>query len=156
MELCKSWTLRRQNRTINVRDNELRSVAGRNRESYKVMDRALELGLNLWDTADVYGFDKGRGLTEEIIGRWMKDRGGNRDNIVLATKLYGPMGDGPNDRGNSAYQHSSGSGCFAHCVDSKQTTSTSYKCTTSIAPLRGKKYGSAFEVLMQPREGPHT
>ena len=70
--------------------------------SYKVMDRALEHGLNLWDTANVYGFDKGKGLTEEIIGRWMKERG-NRDQIVLATKLYGAMGDGPNDRGNSAF-----------------------------------------------------
>ena len=71
-------------------------------ESYKVMDRALEHGLNLWDTANVYGFDKGKGLTEEIIGRWIKDRG-VRDQIVLATKLYGAMGDGPNDRGNSAF-----------------------------------------------------
>ena len=70
--------------------------------SFEVMDRALEHGLNLWDTANVYGFDKGRGRTEEIIGKWMKERG-TRDKIVLATKLYGPMGDGPNDRGNSAY-----------------------------------------------------
>ena len=67
--------------------------------SYKVMDRALELGLNFWDTANVYGFDKGRGLTEEIIGRWMA-QGGRRDKIVLATKLYGKMGDGVNDGGN--------------------------------------------------------
>ena len=70
--------------------------------SYTVMDRALELGLNFWDTANVYGFDKGRGLTEEIIGRWMA-QGGRRDKIVLATKLYGKMGDGVNDGGNSAY-----------------------------------------------------
>ena len=72
------------------------------RESFNVMDRALELGLNMWDTANVYGFEAGRGLTEEIIGRWMKDRQ-SRDRIVLATKVYGKMGEGPNDRGASAY-----------------------------------------------------
>lgn len=70
--------------------------------SFKIMDRAMEHGINFFDTANVYGYDKGKGLTEEIVGRWMKDRG-MRNQVVLATKLYGAMGDGPNDRGNSAF-----------------------------------------------------
>jgi aryl-alcohol dehydrogenase-like predicted oxidoreductase len=72
-------------------------------DSFTIMDRALELGINFFDTANVYGWDKGRGLTEEIIGRWMKQGGGRRDKIVLATKVYGLMSDAVNDRGLSAY-----------------------------------------------------
>lgn len=71
-------------------------------ESHALMDRALELGLNFWDTANRYGREISDGYTEEIIGRWLA-QGGRRDRIVLATKLYGPMGDGLNDRGLSAY-----------------------------------------------------
>ncbi len=71
--------------------------------SFAIMDRALEHGLNFWDTANVYGFDKGKGLTEEIIGRWMAQGGGRRESIVLGTKLFAPMTDRINDRGNSAY-----------------------------------------------------
>jgi len=66
------------------------------------MDKALDLGLNFFDTANVYGWDKGKGLTEEIIGRWLK-KTGNRDKIVLATKVYGNMSDYPNDGKLSAY-----------------------------------------------------
>ena len=43
------------------------------------------------------------GFTEQIIGRWLAQGGGRREQIVLATKVYGTMGDGPNDRGLSAY-----------------------------------------------------
>ena len=71
-------------------------------DSFRIMDRALELGINFFDTADRYGGPVKYGLTEEIIGRWLA-QGGRRDRIVLATKLYGPMGSGPNDRGLSAY-----------------------------------------------------
>lgn len=69
--------------------------------SYRIMDRALELGINFFDTANVYG--EPRGVTEEIIGRWMAQGGGRRERIVLASKCYGSLGDGPNDRGLSAY-----------------------------------------------------
>ncbi len=72
-------------------------------DSFAIMDRALELGINFIDTANVYGFDKGRGLTEEIVGRWMAQGGGRREGIVLATKVYGKMTEGVNDRGLSAY-----------------------------------------------------
>ncbi|MGC9521582.1 MAG: aldo/keto reductase [Anaerolineae bacterium] len=69
-------------------------------DSHAIMDRALELGFNFFDTANVYG---GRGATESIIGRWLAQGGGRREQIVLATKVYNRMGDGPNDYGLSAY-----------------------------------------------------
>lgn len=76
--------------------------------SFSIMDEALERGMNLFDTADVYGgpqapdMKHGYGTSEEIIGRWLA-QGGRRDRIVLATKVYQPMGTGPNDRRLSAY-----------------------------------------------------
>ncbi len=70
--------------------------------SFAIMDRALELGINLFDTADFYGDPLGHGRTEEIVGRWLK-ADGHRDKVVLATKLYATMGSGVNDRGLSAY-----------------------------------------------------
>ncbi len=72
-------------------------------DSFAIMDRALELGINFFDTANVYGWRRGEGVTEQIIGRWLAQGGGRREQIVLATKVYGAMGDGPNDRGLSAY-----------------------------------------------------
>jgi aryl-alcohol dehydrogenase-like predicted oxidoreductase len=72
-------------------------------DSFAIMDKALELGINFFDTANVYGWKKGEGVTEQIVGRWLAQGGGRRDAIVLATKVYGEMGDGPNDRGLSAY-----------------------------------------------------
>ena len=64
--------------------------------SFALMDRFLEMGGTFLDTANVYN----GGVSEEIIGRWMKARG-NRDDIVLATKVYGGTGPGPNERGLS-------------------------------------------------------
>jgi aryl-alcohol dehydrogenase-like predicted oxidoreductase len=72
-------------------------------DSHAIMDKALELGLNFFDTANVYGWGKHKGFTEEIIGRWLAQGGSRREKIVLATKSYGQMGDGPNERGLSAY-----------------------------------------------------
>lgn len=77
-------------------------------DSHRILDDALEAGINFVDTADVYGgpqspdMEKGYGLSEEIIGRWLA-RTGRRDDIVLATKVYQPMGTGPNDRRLSAF-----------------------------------------------------
>jgi len=65
-------------------------------DSYTIMDRALELGINFFDTANGYGGKKGEGVTEQIIGRWWAQGGGRRDKVVLATKVYGDMGDWPN------------------------------------------------------------
>lgn len=66
-------------------------------ESFEIMDRALEIGLNFFDTANVYGWKEGEGVTEQIIGRWFAQGGERRDKVVLATKVYGRMGDGPNE-----------------------------------------------------------
>jgi NDP-hexose C3-ketoreductase / dTDP-4-oxo-2-deoxy-alpha-D-pentos-2-ene 2,3-reductase len=71
-------------------------------DSFAIMDRALELGLNFFDTANVYGWKLGEGVTEQIIGRWLAQGGDRRDKVVLATKVYGKMGDWPNQRGLSA------------------------------------------------------
>jgi len=66
-------------------------------DSHAIMDRALEHGINFFDTADVYGWKKGEGVTEQIIGRWFALGGGRREKTVIATKVYGDMGDWPNE-----------------------------------------------------------
>lgn len=65
--------------------------------SFAIMDRALDLGINFFDTADVYGWVQGEGITEQILGRWFAQGGGRREKVVLATKVYGQMGDWPNE-----------------------------------------------------------
>lgn len=71
-------------------------------DSFTIMDRALELGFDFFDTANTYGWKIGEGVTEGIIGRWLA-QGGRRERIVLATKVYGKMGEGQNERHLSAY-----------------------------------------------------
>jgi aryl-alcohol dehydrogenase-like predicted oxidoreductase len=71
--------------------------------SFAIMDGALELGINFFDTANVYSTTLGEGQSEQIIGRWLAQSPGRREQIVLATKVYQNMGEGPNDRGLSAY-----------------------------------------------------
>ena len=70
--------------------------------SFSVMDRALEHGINFFDTANVYGWKMGEGLTEQILGRWFRLGGGRREKVVLATKVFNAMGEWPNQRGLSA------------------------------------------------------
>lgn len=72
------------------------------KDAHRIIDKAIESGINFFDTANVYGWEKGKGVTEEIIGRWLK-KSGNRDKIVLATKVYGNMSEYPNDGKLSAY-----------------------------------------------------
>ncbi len=72
-------------------------------DAHRIMDAAFEQGINFFDTADAYGYDQGRGKTEEIIGRWLKANPDKRDRIVLATKVYTAMTDDVNDRGLSAF-----------------------------------------------------
>ncbi len=72
-------------------------------DSFEIMDKALELGFNFFDTANVYGWKVGEGVTEQIIGRWLAQGGGRREQVVLATKVYGKMGEGENNRRLSAY-----------------------------------------------------
>src|SRR5439155_3209800 len=71
-------------------------------DSFVIMDRALDLGINFFDTANRYGGPKGPGTTETIIGNWFAQGGGRREKVVLATKVFGPMTEWPNDGGLSA------------------------------------------------------
>ncbi|HVA21583.1 MAG TPA: aldo/keto reductase [Candidatus Micrarchaeia archaeon] len=66
-------------------------------DAHLLMDEAMELGINFFDTANVYGWQKGEGITEQILGRWFAKGGGRRERTVIATKLYGSMSDWPND-----------------------------------------------------------
>jgi aryl-alcohol dehydrogenase-like predicted oxidoreductase len=68
-------------------------------DSHAIMDSAHENGINFFDTANGYG---GRGATEEILGRYFAKGGGRREKTVLATKVYGDMGDWPNESKLSA------------------------------------------------------
>lgn len=66
-------------------------------DSHRIMDAAHDAGINFFDTANVYGWKKGEGWTEQIVGRWFAQGGGRREKTVIATKVYGSMGDWPND-----------------------------------------------------------
>src|SRR4051812_17358975 len=65
--------------------------------SRPLIEQALEAGINFFDTADMYSL----GASEEVLGRALKDFGDAREKLVIATKVFYPMGDGPNDRGLS-------------------------------------------------------
>ena len=67
-------------------------------DSFAIMDRALELGINFFDTADVYGWTEYHGYTEEILGRWFDQGAGRRENVILATKVYNPANREKSDR----------------------------------------------------------
>ena len=67
-------------------------------DAFALMDRAFEAGINFFDTADAYG----GGRSETFIGSWLKQKGSRvRDQILLSSKVFNPVGDGPNDRGLS-------------------------------------------------------
>lgn len=66
-------------------------------DSHRIMDAAHDAGINFFDTANAYGQHLGKGATESIIGDWFAQGGGRRERTVIATKLYGDMGDWPNE-----------------------------------------------------------
>ncbi|KJK57025.1 aldo/keto reductase [Saccharothrix sp. ST-888] len=66
-------------------------------EAHTIMDTAHDLGINFFDTANVYGWGENKGRTETIIGNWFARGGGRREKTVIATKLYGDMGEWPNE-----------------------------------------------------------
>jgi aryl-alcohol dehydrogenase-like predicted oxidoreductase len=66
-------------------------------DAHQIMDRAIEQGLNFFDTANTYGRPRAENATEKIVGDWFRARPGRRDQVVLATKLYGGKGEWPND-----------------------------------------------------------
>ncbi|MDA8394531.1 MAG: aldo/keto reductase [Candidatus Dormibacteraeota bacterium] len=69
--------------------------------AHRIMDSALEMGINFFDTANVYGRAVRIGLTEEVVGEWLS-QGDHRQRVVLATKVFARTSDGPNEGGLSA------------------------------------------------------
>jgi aryl-alcohol dehydrogenase-like predicted oxidoreductase len=96
-------------------------------ESFRIMDRALDLGINFFDTADVYGWSVENGYTEEIVGNWFAQGGGRRHAVVLATKVYNPV----SRKANRAEPNSDGRNLSAvkikkHCDGSLQRLQTDW------------------------------
>jgi len=83
--------------TMTYGSNKWREWVLDEEESRPLIRRALELGINFFDTADMYS----EGASEEVLGRALKDFGGARENLVIATKVFNPVGEGPNQRGLS-------------------------------------------------------
>ncbi len=116
-------------------------------ESFKIMDRCLELGINFFDTANVYGR---LGKSEEIIGRWFKQDSTRRDRVVLATKVFGQMVDnnpGPNEeRGVSAYK------VRKHAADSLRRLQTDhidlYQVHHFVRGIAPEEFWGMFERLV--------
>jgi aryl-alcohol dehydrogenase-like predicted oxidoreductase len=116
-------------------------------DSFKIMDQALDMGINFFDTANVYGWKKGEGITEKIIGRWLAQGGNRRERIVLATKVYNVMGDWPNERYLSAYH------IRRACEDSLKRMQTDHIDLYQMHHIDMKtpfeEIWQAFEVLVQ-------
>ena len=101
-------------------------------QSRPLIRAAIEAGINFFDTANVYS----AGSSEEIVGRALAEYG-SRDELVIATKVHGRMGDGPNRAGLSR------KAIFAECDASlrrlESTTSISTRSTAGIAPRRSRR-----------------
>jgi aryl-alcohol dehydrogenase-like predicted oxidoreductase len=94
------------------------------KDSFSLMDQALDLGINFFDTADVYGWAVIKGTTEEIIGRWLA-QGGRRDSIVLATKVYNWMNRADRRKEpNRDLRNLSAMKIIRHCEDSLKRLKT--------------------------------
>jgi aryl-alcohol dehydrogenase-like predicted oxidoreductase len=94
-------------------------------ESFAIMDKALELGINFFDTADMYGWGGERGDTERIIGRWWRDSPAKRDSVVLATKVYHAMPD-KHPEPNRGTMGLSARKIIRHCEDSLERLQTDF------------------------------
>ncbi|WP_411576328.1 aldo/keto reductase [Streptomyces mutabilis] len=71
-------------------------------ESHRLLDMALDHGVNFLDTANIYGWQKHKGFTEEFLGSWFAKGGGRREKVVLGTKVGNEMSEEPNESGLSA------------------------------------------------------
>ncbi|MFD5424745.1 aldo/keto reductase [Streptomyces sp. NPDC127084] len=116
-------------------------------EAFALMDEALERGINFFDTADQYGWQRHKGFTEELIGAWFALGGGRRERVVLGTKVFNPMSDRPNDRGLSA-RH-----IIAGCEDSLRRLGTDwidlYQMHHVDRAASWEEVWQAMEVLVQ-------
>lgn len=112
-------------------------------DSYKIMDRALELGINFFDSANVYGWKMGEGITEQIVGRWFTQGGGRREKTVIATKVHGRMGDWPNQQKLSALH------IRQACEDSLRRLKTDH---IDLYQMHHIDMGTPFEEVWQAME----
>ena len=112
-------------------------------DAHRIMDRALEHGINFFDTADVYGWKKGEGITENILGRWFAQGGRRREKVVLATKVYNDMGDWPNETRLSALH------IRRACEDSLRRLRTDY---IDIYQMHHIDRGSPWEEIWEAFE----
>ncbi len=94
-------------------------------DAHKIMDRALELGINFFDTADSYGWGGERGDTEKVIGNWWKGDAARRDRVVLATKLYHAMPEN-HPEPNRGTMGLSARKIIRHCEDSLRRLQTDW------------------------------
>ncbi|NLG96616.1 MAG: aldo/keto reductase [Chloroflexi bacterium] len=119
-------------------------------EAFRIMDRALELGINFFDTANRYGGKGNYGGSETIIGKWFKQGGGRREQVVLATKVYGNMhedGNNPNHApGISAYK------VHWDCNDSLRRLQTDhidlYQVHHFVRDIAAEEFWGTFERLI--------
>ena len=111
-------------------------------DAFTVMDSAHDKGINFFDTANRYGRPT-PGVTESILGEWFSQGGGRRDKTVLATKLYGDMGDWPNEGKLSALNIRRA--LDASLYASRRITSTSISSTISTATRRGMRSGRRWK-----------
>ncbi|MGZ8598819.1 MAG: aldo/keto reductase [Actinomycetota bacterium] len=116
-------------------------------ESHAILDRALELGINFVDTANVYGRHMGVGTTETIVGNWIAKGDGRRERVVLATKVYGEMGTWPNESRLSALH------IRRACEESLRRLRTDhidlYQMHHVFRPAGWDEIWQAFETLVQ-------
>jgi aryl-alcohol dehydrogenase-like predicted oxidoreductase len=96
-------------------------------DAFAIMDRALELGINFFDTADVYGWTGERGDTERILGNWFALGDGRRDAVVLATKVFNTMqADGKRPEPNTDGRNLSAYKIRKHCEASLSRLQTDH------------------------------
>jgi aryl-alcohol dehydrogenase-like predicted oxidoreductase len=118
-------------------------------EAFRIMDRCLELGINFFDTANMYGGQNNRGGSEAIIGEWFAQGSGRRDQVVLATKIYGnmtPDSSNPNERaGFSLYK------ARKQCADSLRRLQTDridlYQVHHFVRGMAPEEFWGTFEQL---------
>jgi NDP-hexose 2,3-enoyl reductase len=113
-------------------------------EARLLLDHAVASGVNLVDTADIYGWRVHRGYTEELLGRWLP---GKRDQVVLATKVGNRTGDGPNDEGLSA--HHIVAGCEASLRRLRTDRIDLFQMHHVDRTVRWEEIWEAMELLIQ-------
>ena len=118
------------------------------KDAFAIMDRALDEGINFFDTANVYGRAVHFGHTEEVIGRWFAQGGGRREKVILATKVYGPMAEKPWPNEGSGL---SAAKIRCHCEDSLRRLQTDcielYQMHHIAREAPWEEVWEAFEVL---------